>query len=203
MNRPIHLIFLLLLLATSSAGAQTRQDSLDLIRDLDIYRRISLRIDYDSLMFFMPPETFNIVPKEDLKEQLRSAFENEMLAIRFESFEYKPVSRVGKAGEHLFATVPYDAAMTMILADTSEAATVGMILMAMKVQFGSDNVTQNPDKSMLIKTPEKQMIAIKSPNHNSWKFIEDKRVGGAPGDEEVQQFIDMVLPKEVLEATKK
>lgn len=201
MNRPIHLIFLLLLLA-ASAGAQTKQDSLDLLRDMDTYQRVSLRIDYDSLLYFMPPETFDIVPKEDIKEQLRSAFESDRIKITFEDFKYLPLYKFGKTGDHLYAIVPYDAAITMTLADTSDTATVGMILMAMKVQFGSTNVTQNPDKSMLIKTPGKHMIAVKSPGYSSWKFIEDKRESGAPGDDEVQEFIDMVLPKEVLEATK-
>jgi hypothetical protein len=151
----------------------------------------------------LPPATFDIAPKEDIKEQLRSAFENEMIKIGFERFDYKNPSPVGKTGQHLYAIVPYDAAMTMTLTDTSDTQTVGMVLMAMKVQFGSDNVTQRPDKSMFIKTPDKQMIAIKSPEHGSWKFIEDKRVGGAPGDEQSQQLVDMVIPKEVLEATRK
>lgn len=201
MNRSIHLAFLLVLLA-ASAGAQTRQDSLDLLKDLDTYQRVSLRLDYDSLLYFMPPETFDIVTKEDIEGQLRAAFESDRIAIRFESFKFNTIPYVGKTGNHLYATVPYEAAITMTLADTSDAATVGMILMAMKVQFGSANVTQQPDKSMLIKTPDKQMIAVKSPGYTSWKFIEDKRKTPAPGDEEIQEFIDMVLPKEVLEATR-
>lgn len=201
MKKPIQLITSLLLLACA-ATAQTKQDSLDLRRDMNAYKRVSLNIDYDSLVFFMPPAMFAIVPKEDIKEQLRSAFENEIVKIGFDQFEYKNLTPVGKTGEHLYAIVPYDAAMTMTLTDTTDSATVGMVFLAMQMQFGSQNVEQRPDKSMFIKTPDKQMIAIKSPGHDSWKFIEDKRKGEAPGDAQTQELVDRVIPKEVLDATK-
>ena len=178
------------------------QDSLDMRRDMDAYYRVTLSLDYDSLLHFMPPATFDIAPKESIKEQLKEAFESEDIKIRFESFQYGQPSPVGKTGEHLYALLPYDAAMTMILSE-SDSTTLGMIFFAMQLQFGSGNVEQKPNNSLYIKTPGKRMIAIKSPGHDSWKFIEDKRSSDLPGDSQTQELVDMVIPKEVLDATKK
>ncbi len=201
MKKTVQIITVFLLLVTA-AGAQTKQDSLDLRRDMESYKRVSLNLHYDSLLFFMPPATFELAPKEAIKEQLQSAFENEVINIGFEKFDYQKPTSVGKAGEHLYALIPYDAALTMTAVDTSDAATNGMIFMAMQTQFGSANVKKMPNKSLYITTPNKRMIAIKSPGHTSWKFIEDKRGGNLPGDEQTQGMVDMVIPKEVLDATK-
>jgi hypothetical protein len=196
-----NLTYILLLFATA-ACAQTRQDSLDMRRDMDAYYRVTLRLDYDSLLYFMPPATFDIAPKESIKEQLKEAFESEDIKIRFDAFQYGQPSSVGKTGEHLYALLPYDAAMTMVLAD-SDTTMIGMVFYAMQLQFGSGNVEKKPDNSLYIKTPNKRMIAIKSPGHDSWKFIEDKRSSDLPGDSQTQQLVDMVIPKEVLDATVK
>ena len=201
MKKTIQLTAFLLLLA-AAAGAQTKQDSLDLLRDMEAYKRVTFSLHYDSLLYFMPPAMFDLVTKSDLKEQLRSSFENEMVKVGFDSFEYLQLRPLGKAGEHLYAIVPYNAAITMTLTDTSDDAMVGMVLMAMRVQFGSENVTQTPSKAMLIKTPNKKMIAIKSPGFDSWKFIEDKREGTMPSDAQTQQLVEKVIPQEVLDATK-
>ena len=92
--------------------------------------------------------------------------------------------------------------MTMIMTD-SDTTMLGMVFFAMQLQFGSENVEKKPDNSLFIKTPDKRMIAIKSPGHDSWKFIEDKRSSDLPGDDQTRQLVDMVIPKEVLDATKK
>lgn len=202
MKKTIQITALLLLLVTA-AGAQTKQDSLDLRRDMAAYMRISFALDYDSLLFFMPPAIFDIAPKEAIKAQLQGAFENEIVKIAFEKFEYLQPTPVGKTGEHLYALIPYDAAMSMRLTESADTTAMGFIFMTMQVQFGSKNVERKPDNSLYIKTPDKRMIAIKSPGHDSWKFIEDKRVGDLPGDDQTQQLVDMVIPKEVLDATKK
>ena len=92
--------------------------------------------------------------------------------------------------------------MTMTMTD-SDTTMLGMVYYAMGLQFGSENVERKPDNSLYIKTPGKRMIAIKSPGHDSWKFIEDKRSSDLPGDSQTQELVDMVIPKEVLDATKK
>jgi hypothetical protein len=192
----------LLLLSAATTHAQTKQDSLDIRRDMNAYMRATLRLDYDSLLLFMPPATFGIAPKEEIKQQLREAFESEEIKIKFEHFEYGQPTPVGKTGEHLYAIIPYDAAMTMTIVD-ADSTTIGMVFFAMQLQFGSGNVERKPDNNLFIKTPDKRMIAIKSPEHDTWKFIEDKRNSDLPGDNETQQLVDLVIPKEVLEATKK
>ncbi len=194
-------IALLLLIATAAA-AQSKQDSLDMRQDMAQYYSATLNLQYDSLLYFMPPATFDIAPKESIKEQLKEAFESEEIKIRFVFFQYGLPTSVGKTGDHLYALIPYDAAMTMTMTD-SDTTMLGMVFYAMGLQFGSENVERKPDNSLYIKTPNKRMLAIKSPGHDSWKFIEDKRNSNLPGDEQTQQLVDMVIPKEVLDATKK
>jgi hypothetical protein len=192
----------LLLAVLRPAAAQTRQDSLDLARDVDSYMRISMKIDYDSLLYFMPPAMFDMVPKDVLNAQLRSAFENDVVKITLEDFVVKPPFVVGKAGEHLYSTVGYEGSMTMRLLGEPDSTASGMVYLAMGMQFGMDNVQKRPDGTLHIRMPGKRMIAIKSPGFDSWKFIEDKRKSTAPGDEATQDLVNEVLPAEVLEATK-
>ena len=177
-------IALLLLIATAAA-AQSKQDSLDMRQDMAQYYSATLNLQYDSLLYFMPPATFDIAPKESIKEQLKEAFESEEIKIRFVFFQYGLPTSVGKTGDHLYALIPYDAAMTMTMTD-SDTTMLGMVFYAMGLQFGSENVERKPDNSLYIKTPNKRMLAIKSPGHDSWKFIEDKRNSNLPGDEQTQ-----------------
>ena len=68
---------LLLALALIPLCAQSKQDKRELERDLQTYRRVSMRMDADSLMLFMPPKMLDMIPREQLKTQIEQAFANE------------------------------------------------------------------------------------------------------------------------------
>ena len=67
--------FLIFLFFAQLAPAQTKQDAADLSRDLEVYRRVTLTLHYDSIIYFMPPAMFDLAPKEMLVEQIRQALQ--------------------------------------------------------------------------------------------------------------------------------
>ena len=55
----------------SGLQGQTNRDSLDLRRDLHAYHLVSKSLNYDSILYFMPPAFFTVVPQEVMKSTLK------------------------------------------------------------------------------------------------------------------------------------
>ncbi|MBL7774590.1 MAG: hypothetical protein JNK89_01225 [Saprospiraceae bacterium] len=201
----IHSILLLVLFALAGLPAQTETDQQTLLRDLDTYRRVTMQLDYDSLLGFMPPKMLDMIPAEQLKVQLQQAFDNDELYITLDSMRYGAVPPAQKAGDFLCALVPYSGQMEMHFKENRDAAFLEIMVPLLNQQFG-EGVTQiaGQDSSLYLKIalPSKNLIAFKGAGFDSWKFIEDKRSPDTPDGGREMMMLNMFVPEAVLAATK-
>lgn len=198
-------ILLLAALSLSGLSAQSKQDNLDLQRDLETYRRVTLQLDYDSLLGFMPPKMLDMIPAEQLKMQLEQAFDNDDLYIKLDSMRYGAVPAVKKAGDYLCAIIPYSGHMEMHFKESRDSAFMNMMVPMLAAQFGEGTIhLMGADTSLYlsIALQEKNLIAFKSKEFTSWKFIEDKRGPDTEADSQEMMMLTMFVPEEVLAETK-
>lgn len=186
------------LLFVFSANGQTTQDSLDLWRDMKTYYRVNRKLDYDSILNFMPPKFFTVAPKALMKNGLKSTFESAEFRMSFDTFAYGTVQPLVKFENVLGTMVNYEMAMSITFIGEQDSGYVEMMKEMMSEKYGEENVRVSPANSskLDIYLPGKKMFALKEPEWDSWKFLEDKR---ADGDERQQKLLDMVIPKAMLE----
>ncbi len=191
-----------LFLAAPTVQAQTKKElATSLARDMEIYRRVTLRGDFDSTFHFMPPKMFDLVPRDSLLAMMINAMNNEYMSIDMTGFQYKGKPKIKKAGSFPWAFVSYEGQMKIHL--KGEDSFNKLMIPMMKTSFGSKNVVEVDDKTLAVSMPNKRMIAYKDPAASSWSFIEDKR--NEPGAEGARQkaMLDIIMPEEVLKAVGK
>lgn len=182
----------------STVNSQTLRDSLDLRRDLDSYQRVSMKLDIDSILAFMPPKMFTIAPKNRIKESLESTFINEDFTMGFDTLAYGAMLPLVKIGNQFCTMVNYNIRMSITFSGKPDSALVNILTEVFSEEYGADNVQIDPKNSarLNIKSPDKKMFALKEPGWDSWKFLEDTR---ADADSNQRKIMDMVIPKEVLD----
>jgi hypothetical protein len=198
LSRITLLVFSFLLFACE-AKSQTRQDSLDLWRDMRAFHRVNQKLDYDSILNFMPPRFFAIAPKGLMKSALQNTFENENFRMGFDTMNYKSVLPLVKIGNQICTMVHYDTGISITFSEEQDSIFINMMTETFSAQYGAENVRVNPENrsKLEIRALDKKMFAFKEPEWDSWKFLEDKR--GEGDDARQQKILDMVIPKEVLE----
>ncbi|TNE69576.1 MAG: hypothetical protein EP344_00335 [Bacteroidetes bacterium] len=194
-----------LLLCSALLQGQSAQDRTNLQRDLETYRRATMNLEYDSLLSFMPPKLLALAPPEQLKAQIEGAFDNEMLYMVLDSMVYGEVPPVSKTGDYLYALVSYTGHMQMHFKQERDSAFLNMMVPALEAQFSKGSVTimEADDKNFLsIDLQQKNLIAFKASDFDTWKFIEDKRSPGTEETDSQMMLLNMVVPAEILDATK-
>ena len=189
-------------LCFSSALAQSKKElKTSLSRDLATYQRVTQRMNYDSIFYFMPPKMSDIIPADSLAATMQKAMDNEYMRMEMTGMRYGATPKIKKAGTYRWAYVDYNAGMNLHVKPNPDTAFTKMFIGMMKTQFGRDNVTEKGNNLLEIALRDKQLLAFKGANDPHWYFIEDKRQAG----QSLQQraIMDMVVPEEVLKATEK
>lgn len=198
-------VLFLFLLAITGLQAQSDQDKLDLQHDLEVYKQVSMQMDIDSLLTFMPPRMLTLVPKEQLKTQLAQAFDNEELYMVFDTMTIGAFSDIKKANEYLCTLVPYSGKMEMHFKEAKDSLFLELMIPMLEGQFAEGAIQiQNGTEDELflsIDLQQKNMIAFKKEGFSSWKFIEDKRGPGVDPNDQQMMMIKMFVPAVVLDAT--
>jgi hypothetical protein len=197
-------ILFLFVLALPVLSAQSKKDKRDLLRDLETYKRVTMQLDVDSLLEFMPPKMLDMIPPEQLKQQLEQAFDNDELYMVFDRMTYGEITKIKKAGDYLCALVPYNGHMQMHFKETRDSAFLEMMVPMLEAQFAEGAIQiMGADTSLYlsIEMQQKNMIAFKKDGFNSWKMIEDKRSTNPTEGDPQMMMIKMFVPAEVLDAT--
>jgi hypothetical protein len=194
-----HFLLLLLLLCSLSTFAQSKRAQKAMLqRDLDIYRRVSLHMDFDSIFQFMPPAMFELVPQDSLKDMMQKTLENDDLTMDFTRFEYKGKPKVKQSGEYFYSVVPYDGGMDIHLKKSADEQFMKIMLTVMKQRFGRENVKSEGDSLLHITMRNKKLVAFKTADAPIWSFVEDKRTEKDASN----AFMEAIVPEAVMKALK-
>lgn len=195
--KQILLLLLLLLCSLSTSFAQSKREQKAMLqRDLDIYRRVSLQLDFDSIFQFMPPAMFEIVPQDSLKAMMRKTMENDDLTMDFTRFEYKGKPKVKQTGEYFYSIVPYDGGMDIRLKKSADEQFMKIMLTVMKQRFGRENVQSEGDSLLHITMRNKNLVAFKTADAPIWYFVEDKRAA----KDDPNTLMGLIVPEAVMDA---
>lgn len=192
-------IFALLFLPAflTSLRGQTLQDSFDLRADLATYRRINFRLDFDSILMFMPPTLFKIMPKPLMKNTLEQSFRSEDFSITIDSMTVSSVSPLIKREAYRAAFVRYRMVISFTFTNAEDSLFMQTLTGAFETEYGAENVRKNPahPEKLAIVVPDNRMFALKEDSWDSWKFTEDKRDGEA-GE---RMLMARIVPKPILD----
>ncbi|MBL7828294.1 MAG: hypothetical protein JNJ57_16805 [Saprospiraceae bacterium] len=184
--------FVFFLAAATLLQAQTKKELTGTLnRDLVGYQNATNNLNFDSMMFYMPPAMFDLLPKDSMIASIRKAFDNEYFNMVMGGYKYTKIPKPKKAGNYHCSLIGYEGFITLTY--KSESPANAMMGSMMKTQFGKENVEDLADKKGLkIYLKNKKMIAFKAPDVNHWYIVEDKR------QEKESMMMDLIIPKEVL-----
>jgi hypothetical protein len=194
------ILIAVLLLASFTAQAQSKKALLaGLKQDLEVYKRVSLKMNYDSIFSFMPPAFFDIVNKDTLVAMMANLLETEDYTMKITQFDFPKKLKIKSTNGYHYALVPYTGSMDIQMKKENETF-FNIMKNVMGGQFGKDNVKVDGNKMMHIAMVDKVMIAFKPKNNQHWYLLEDKR--GEKGQAREQQAVIMeaVIPEEVRKA---
>jgi hypothetical protein len=197
------LLLFLLTASLSTVWAQSKKElrkSLD--RDLATYLRVSLRMDYDSIYGFMPPEFFDIVNRDSITEMFSKVMDNDEFKLTMTDFKFSPKRTIKSTERYHWALVPYDASMTMAFKQDHEDGFFNLMKSVMENQFGKGNVVLE-GKTMRLAMKNKFILVFKPKSQLNWYMIEDKRNQSGMDADQQMFILQSVVPKEVLSASER
>lgn len=165
---PLFLCFILFSLITT---AQQSAEQQAIATRLAEYGRLTTEWKIDSLLEFIEPKMFEIVPRETMVQTFESVMADENMAIRFGDYQIKSISEpIDEAGT-LYAPVEYGITvkMEMLSEDYQEADFMEMMASMMPGESAIDTASH-----LLTFRQDKMMFAIKHAPDEPWYFIEYK-----------------------------
>jgi hypothetical protein len=171
-------------------------------RDLESYIRATNKFDLDSMLLFLPPAMWEIIPLDSLKSVMRNSLDNEYLRIELGEFKFKKYDKIKKAGNFHFTLVHYDTDMSMFFNADQDSSLVHLMLEMFQAQFGKENVQKINDKQFNVGLKNKTIVAYKDPAASKWYMLEDKRLKNGRKSEAEQEIMEKILPEAVINALK-
>lgn len=176
----------IILFASAVAYSQTADAVLN--KRLANYMAWSKGMKIDLLLDYMYPRIFEIAKKEQLKEVLEKAYNNQDFEIKLDSIslgEVQPISRFSKGS---FTRFGYFVKMSMKPVSDEYKDKTDLLLQSFKTSFGEDNVAYDEATATFLITQTKEALAIKDNySKNVWTMIGLEKNPG----------INYILPAEI------
>lgn len=122
----------------------------------------------EKVLDYTYPKLFSIVPREQLAEVLKNAFDNEAMTIQLDSLKVDKVYPVFKVENGSFAKILYSMNMLMKMKAPGSAKAVAD---AMKGQFGEDKVVVDTATNIVKVRMSSPMVAVKDELAKDWCFV--------------------------------
>jgi hypothetical protein len=183
-------LFLAFAFFISAIGQQKTDKELE--ARLKDYIAQTRNMNFDKLMDFVHPNLFKIIPKDQLKEIMRSGFENEALKIAIDSFSVLQMSPGYTHENSIYRRIDYFISLNLKLTDTSilkDSSQRNGLIEQMKGGFPGADISYVEHGNYLNIDTRKIMFGIKDPNAK-WMFLgyEDKQ----------REMLEKLIPKPVL-----
>ena len=168
------LLALLLLPVGGAAGLRAQSDSAAIAARLVDYERVTRAMDIDSVLNFIDPKLFELVPRDMMRAQFEQTLFDTNMVMSFDAFTVDQISPSITHDAVDYALVDYRGAMSMTMASAEyrEPDFFGMMSGMIAAQFGADKVAIDTVAYRLDIQTDKSLVAIRRPGDPDWYFIE-------------------------------
>jgi hypothetical protein len=167
--------FIICFLAFSTQGkSQYAKDSAEMITRLETFMQHNRLMDFDKVLDYTYPKLFTIAPREQVKEAMENAFNNEEIAITLDSIKVVKIYPIFAASQHRYAKLTYSMIINM-RPNGEDSTDITMFLELMQTQFGEKNVTIDKTGNGINIFQEVDMAAIKDDLSPEWTFVNLKK----------------------------
>lgn len=173
-TRPAILLTAILAIGLSVAAIAQNPHEAAIRQTLIDYIDISNEQDFEGIVDMMYPKLFDLAPKELIAQQMRSSFEEAGMSMYIDSINILNISAPFEYKGESFQLIDYLMEMDMAFDTTGKDESFwGMMQLAMQAQFGEENVSLNPDRSIHVKG-ERSMFMILLDDQKTWTLLENR-----------------------------
>ena len=187
MKRLLLLALVCQIFAFNSFSQEPTRDGL--ISDLDTYEELFSSGQFDSLLYYVNPKLFDIVPKEIFVDAISSIFEpEEGLKVEINEFTTTYIMDVKEIDSRMFSLIEYNLKMKMTylegFGDQEDAEMMKSLLI---MSYGKDNVDIDEEEGS---------VSLSVPSSMFAEYIED-RWTFTRYDTSQQGMLDQILGKDI------
>ena len=151
------------------------QPGLPLQQRLHQFMEANRRLDFDTVIAYTYPKLFTLVPRDEVKESLVNAFENDQVQIGLDSLKLDSVYPVFSMQGGSYAKIRYSMKMTMHVknreTDSSKRQEQNeAMLAAMQTQLGKEQVSLDTGGNIIMHVTA-LMLAAKDKYAKEWCFV--------------------------------
>ncbi len=165
-------IFLFALLGSLAATAQKKAADPNLSTRLQQYGQLTLSHQYDKLIDYIYPRTFELVPREMLVDAMTAMFaDTSILKVSIDTAYVIGYHSPYKYKGGIYQKLDYVTKMSMVYTDSSADSLTNLTLGLFQLKYGEANASYNPDtRAYQIKTTE-SMLAIRDSYSPEWTLL--------------------------------
>jgi hypothetical protein len=167
---------LLLAAATLLSQAQTNDSTLN--RRLAQFTQLSKVLDVPGIMDYLYPRIFELVPRQQLTQQMKEAFASDEVIIQMDTIQIAGTDPITVVGSTSFTRLKTLTVMQLKMVDKDSLAEDKSMkyLELFKAQFGQNNVRYNGETGFFSIQSTKYALAIKDRySKNLWTFVNQEQ----------------------------
>jgi len=178
-----------------SGFSQTEEDTIK--QTVLAYFKTTQTLDMEASVEYIHPAIFELVPKEKMIELMKQSFIDPDILLKMDSAEVLKVSPILEDNKIRYGLVNYSFLMHMTMlddgkpmTDTDSKSSLMFTYNMLKNKYGEKKVRLEAAKGTIHILSETSLFAIKAPEFDGWKFLENK--------DNMTKILDGVIPESVL-----
>ncbi|MCU0375037.1 MAG: hypothetical protein MUF24_06995 [Chitinophagaceae bacterium] len=188
-------IIVALVSALPSVFAQAEADTIK--QTVLAYFKTIETFDMKASVEYLHPAIFDLVPKNNMIEMLEQSFKDPEVRVKMDSAEILKVSPILEDNNIKYGLVNYSFLMHMTMMDgekpltnTNDKSALMVTYNIIKGKYGDKKVRLESAKGTIHVLSETSLFAIKAPEFDGWKFLENK--------ENMTRVFDGIIPQNIL-----
>lgn len=181
-----------LVLITSTTVTHAQQDTA-LSRRLQEILGYTQLSEIDKILDYTYPKIFTLATRDQMKEQLLAALDNEEFTTTLDSIRVKTIFPVFSSGKGRYAKISHTMIMRMKFKSAPDSTNEELFTQLMGMQFGKENIRFSRAEGVLHVNMLSYLVAIKDEFANEWSFV---------NYDEESSIVPMLFSKEVVEKLK-
>lgn len=187
----MRLLILLLaapIILSTTAFAQNHKG--DISKTLKEYYDAVEKQEINRLLDYMPPEFFQAIPRETLVEAMEKTYNDPTLGMSISDYKLLNTADIVKVDKRLYSkiTCEFTLSMNPTAPELDNPDARAYLQQQFELKYGKDKVKANAETGAIDIRATSDSYAIKDPEWDGWKFMEDQA-----GQEEI---IEMIVPEE-------